>query len=109
MEPTIYVYGLLQESDGHTLEDLGHIIQIYQDKRRGVYCIETQHEFFKVDRSGKKIIPATRDTFAEIVLSYDYTFINGQPVTGDDYVQLTDVYKLNIQDIMRGTGGLGSI
>jgi len=67
---------------------------------------------FKVGRDGTTILPAGKTSApanSEIVLSYDYTYIDGQSLSAEDIAQLTDVYKLNIRDIMNGTGGLGSI
>ena len=109
-DPTIYVYGVIgKESTGYTLEDLGQLTEVHIKKGKGVHCIETQHHMFKVGRSGTAIAPAAGPSNSEIVLSYDFTYIDGQSLTAADIAQLTDVYKLNIRDIMNGTGGLGSI
>ena len=109
-EPAIYVYCVTgEESTGYTLEDLGQLTEVHVKKAKGVHCIETEHHMFKVGRNGTGIVPATSQANGEIVLSYDFTFIDGQPLSSEDIAQLTDVYKLNIRDIMMGTGGLGSI
>ena len=109
-EPVIYVYGVNgEESTGYTLEDFGQLTEVYVKKGKGVHCIETEHHMFKVGRNGTTIVPAAGPTNSEIVLSYDYTYIDGQSLSAGDIAQLTDVYKLNIRDIMDGTGGLGSI
>lgn len=101
VEPTLYAYEVNGEADtGYTLLAHGPINKIYEKSHKGVYCVETKHEFFKVDRSGKIIVPANRSMYGKIVLSYDCTFYEGQEVSDADYVQLTDVYKLNIQEIM---------
>ena len=109
-DPTIYVYGVIgEESTGYTLEDLGHLTELHINKPKGVHCIETEHHMFKVGRNGTLIVPASGPSNSEIVLSYDFTYIDGQSLSAADIAQLTDVYKLNIRDIMDGTGGLGSI
>ena len=109
-EPTIYVYGVIgEESTGYTLEDLGQLTEVYVNKAKGVHCIETERHMFKVGRDGIAIVPVVGPADSEIVLSYDYSYIDGQSLSAADIAQLTDVYKLNIRDIMNGTGGLGSI
>ena len=109
-EPAIYVYGIIgEDSTGCTLEDLGQLTEVYIKKGKGVHCIETEHHMFKVGRNGTTIAPAAGPSNSEIVLSYDFTYIDGQSLSAEDIAQLTDVYKLNIRDIMNGTGGLGSI
>lgn len=101
VEPTLYAYEINGEADtGYTLLAHGPINEIYEKTRKGVYCVETEHEFFKVDRTGKFIVPANRSMYGKIVLSYDCTFYEGQVISDEDYVQLTDIYNLNIQEIM---------
>lgn len=105
-----YVYEITgNEFSVFTLLDHGSINLIYKKRSLGVHCIETDRELFKVNRTGTTIVPATRLSFGEIVLSDDWSFIDGQQLTRDDYIQLTKDYKLNIQDMMAGTGGLGSV
>lgn len=100
VEPTLYAYEIYGQADtGYSLLAHGPLNQIYEKDRKGVYCVETEHEFFKVDRSGKIIVPANRSMYGKIVLSYDFTFYEGQEISDEDYVQLTDVYNLNIQEI----------
>ena len=110
IDQEINVYQITgNELTGYNLTNLGRITHIYEKKSvRGfqwVNCIETDLGLFKVNRSGSSIVPVSNSTQlgGEIVLSYDSTFINDQEVCGDDYIQLTDVYKLNIQDIMAET------
>ena len=116
MEPAIFAYeivktqpvgwtnkdsdeALIQEyGEEWSIRNLGQIVEIYKKVGRGVHCFETELEFFKVDRPGN-IIPANRQALGEIVLSYDSTFTNGQSISEDDYIQLTDCYKLNIKEI----------
>lgn len=116
MEPAIFAYEIVKTQPvGWTINDsdealiqeyeqewsvrnLGQIVQIYKKVGRGVHCVETELEFFKVDRPGN-IIPANRQALGEVVLSYDSTFTDGQSISAEDYILLTDCYKLNIKDI----------
>ena len=101
MEPKIYVYEIIGETEtGFSVLRHGPIIETYEKKRLGVHCLETEREMFKVNRTGTHIVPTLRAMYGEIVLSYDCTFHEGQKLSDEDYVQLTDVYKLNIQEIM---------
>lgn len=99
MDSEINVYEIAgQEPIGFTLLYHGPIVEVFQKKRYGVHCIETENEFFKVSRDGNIIVPVLRPSIGKIVLSYDSSFYNGD-ITYDNYIELTQEYNLNIQDI----------
>jgi hypothetical protein len=104
MTSKITVYEITpKESTGFIIQKKGLITDIYEKINKGIICIETNEELFKVNRSGSTIVPVLPGYRGNIVLSYDSSFIDGQNLKLQEYLNLTNKDKLNIQNIRKQT------